>query len=137
MRDKARRYFEECNLSYEIISMNDLYRLIKILNKKISETNNYLIMMNEPRLKGKNRNIIFEKNKLIFATLRVKGDYFSDREAITFNKDEFIGFCGWADDNNTKPIIYGFMEWCDYLKNSKVNTCDKPLNQNHFEIYIK
>ena len=116
MRNKARKYFEECNLSYEIINMNDLYKLIKILNKKISETNNYLIMMNEPHLKGKNRNIIFKNNKLIFAGLRVKGDYFADREAITFNQDKFIGFCGWADDNNTQPITDGFIEWCDYLK---------------------
>lgn len=116
MRDKARKYFEECNLSYEVINMNDLYKLIKILNKKISETNNYLIMMNEPHLKGKNRNIIFKNNELIFAALRVKGDYFADREAITFNEDKFIGFCGWADDNNTQPITDGFIEWCNYLK---------------------
>lgn len=119
MRDKARKYFEECNLSYELINMNDLYKLIKILNKKISETNNYLIMMNEPHLKGKNKNIILKNNKLIFAALRVKGDYFADREAITFNEDKFIGFCGWADDSNTRPITDSFIEWCDYLKNKK------------------
>ncbi len=119
MRNKARKYFEECNLSYEVINMNDLYKLIKILNNKISETNNYLIMMNEPYLKGKNRNIIFKNNKLIFAALRVKGDYFADREAITFNEDKFIGFCGWADDNNTRPITDGFIEWCDYLKSKR------------------
>lgn len=81
---------KKCNLSYSDIDMNALYKLIKILNKNISETNNYLIMMNEPHLKGKNRNIIFKNSKLIFAALRVKGEYFDDREAITFNQDEFI-----------------------------------------------
>ena len=92
-RESAREYFKKCNLSYSDINMNDLYILIKILNKKMFETDNYLIMIKEPHLKGNSRNIIFKNNKLIFAALRVKGGYFDDREAITFNQDEFIGFC--------------------------------------------
>lgn len=120
-RESAREYFKKCNLSYSDINMNDLYILIKILNKKMFETDNYLIMIKEPHLKGNSRNIIFKNNKLIFAALRVKGDYFDDREAITFNQDEFIDFCGWADDNNTKPITDGFIEWCDYLKLKRVD----------------
>ena len=33
------------------------------------------------------------------------------REAISFNGDGFIGFCGWADRHNSVPILKAFSEW--------------------------
>jgi hypothetical protein len=48
--------------------------------------------------------------------LRVSGSYFSDREAISFNsKNNFVGFCGWADGCNRTPFILGFINWIDEL----------------------
>ncbi len=118
-REDARDYFKKCNLSYSDIDMNDIYELIRICNKLIFE-DNILIMMNEPKFKGKGKNIILDKNnKIIYAGLKVKGNYFSDREAITFNDDGFIGFCGWADDKRTKIFTDGFIEWCNTLKSRK------------------
>lgn len=119
-REIARNYFKSLNITYEDIDMNDLYYLISIANKKIFN-DNILIMMNEPKVKGKNKNIILDKNnKLVFAGLRCKGNYFGDREAITFNEDGFIGFCGWADMKRTQIFTESFKEWCDYLKNKKI-----------------
>lgn len=121
-REQARNYFKENNLAYDDISMNDIYYLITILNKKMFN-DNILIMMNEPKVKGRDKNIILDKNnKIIFAGLRVKGDYFADREAITFNKDGFIGFCGWADLKRTTIFTTGFIEWCDYLIRKRVKS---------------
>lgn len=71
-RELARDYFKKCELSYDDITMNDLYKLIQILNKKITDAGSCMIMINEPKLKGSNRNIIFKKDKLIFAEIRVK-----------------------------------------------------------------
>ena len=120
-REQAREYFKKCNLIYEDIDMNDIYHLISILNKEIFN-DNILVMMNEPKLKGKNKNVILNKNnKIVYAGLKVKGNYFSDREAITFNEDGFIGFCGWADMKRTLIFTNGFIEWCDYLKSKKEN----------------
>ncbi|RHL22642.1 hypothetical protein DW029_08315 [Collinsella sp. AF38-3AC] len=31
------------------------------------------------------------------------------REAVSFNSDGFIGFCGWADTVNSQPI---YRAWC-------------------------
>lgn len=43
---------------------------------------------------------------------KVKGEAgWIGRQAITFESDGFIGFCGWADSHNQKPFIDGFMEW--------------------------
>lgn len=35
------------------------------------------------------------------------------RQAMTFEPDGFIGFCGWADNNNMKPFVNGFMKWLE------------------------
>lgn len=119
-RELARDYFKKCNLTYDDITMNDLYKLIQILNTKISEAGSCMLMINEPKLRGKYTNVKLNKNgKLVFAEIRVKGTYFDDREAITFNDDGYIGFCSWADGYNLTPFVVGFKEWCDYLK-SKV-----------------
>jgi hypothetical protein len=115
-RELAREYFRQCKITYDDITMNDIYKLIKLLNKRIVEADSCMIMINEPKLRGTNRNIIFKKNKLVFAEIRVKGDYFNDREAITFNEDGFIGLCGWADGYNLTPFVMGFKDWCDYMK---------------------
>ena len=50
------------------------------------------------------------------AYLFVNSFYWNQREAISFNKDGFIGFAGWADDLNVKPICEAFLEWCDYME---------------------
>jgi hypothetical protein len=44
--------------------------------------------------------------------LHVSAHYFNRREAITFNRDGFIGFCGWSDSTNSQPIYAAFVEWC-------------------------
>lgn len=117
-RQIAREYFKKSNLTYDDIDMNDIYKLIQILNVKITETNSCMLMINEPKLRERNTNVkLNKKGKLVFAKIRVKGTYFADREAITFNEDGFIGFCGWADGYNLTPFIVGFKEWCDYLEN--------------------
>ena len=115
-RELAREYFRQCKITYDDITMNDIYKLIKLLNKRIVEADSCMIMINEPKLRGTNRNIIFKKNKLVFAEIRVKGDYFNAREAITFNEDGFVGLCGWADGYNLTPFVMGFKDWCDYMK---------------------
>lgn len=119
-RKLAREYFEKSNLSYNDITMNDLYKLIQILNIKIADAGSCMLMINEPKLSGRYKNIKFSKDgKLEFAEIRVKGTYFDDREAITFNTDGFIGLCGWADGYNLTPFVIGFKEWCDYMKGKK------------------
>ena len=46
-----------------------------------------------------------------YAEIRCKASYFDNREAITFNTDGFIGFAGWADNENVQPILQGFTDW--------------------------
>ena len=53
------------------------------------------------------------------AYLFVNSFYWTQREAISFNKSGFIGLAGWASDRNVKPICDAFLEWCDYLEGCK------------------
>lgn len=48
--------------------------------------------------------------------IRVSGTYFNNREAVSFNGDGFIGFCGWADSINSEVIYRGFLQWLAYLR---------------------
>jgi hypothetical protein len=41
--------------------------------------------------------------------------YFTQREAISFNSDGFIGFAGWADSGNKSPLMSAFVEWVDTI----------------------
>ena len=119
-RELARNYFKNNNLSYEDIGINEIYKLVQILNQKIAEAGSFMLMINEPKLCGRNTNIKLDKDGNIkYAEIRVKGTYFDDREAITFNENGWIGFCGWADGYNLTPFVMGFKEWCDYLINKK------------------
>ena len=47
--------------------------------------------------------------------LMVNGSYFSDREAISFNQDGFIGFAGWADSTNVQPMLIAFNKWIEII----------------------
>lgn len=39
--------------------------------------------------------------------------YFEGREAVTIEASGFAGFAGWADDNNVRPFLLGFMDWLE------------------------
>jgi hypothetical protein len=42
--------------------------------------------------------------------------HYDDREAVTFNRDGFIGFAGWADNESVQPVLAGFAEWIKEVK---------------------
>ena len=51
--------------------------------------------------------------------LYINSHYFTQREAISFNEDGYIGFAGWADQGNTNPLLRAFLRWCDDLAEAK------------------
>jgi hypothetical protein len=112
--EKARQYFKDCKLSYDDIDSGDICILIMMLNKtlkKLRKSTEISLRMSE-KIKSKYKT----NGDLITCFLRVNGSYFTNRECISFNAEGFIGFCGWADSTNQKPIVDSFIQWCDYLK---------------------
>ena len=129
-RDQARAYFQECGLTYDDVTLEDLYYLQLLLDMQIFQERKrryqdrhkphhkpqyWTCVNNAKYFKGK----YTPEGRLICAYMTGKGAYFTAREVISFNRSGFIGFCGDADDKNTEPILAAFVEWCDWMAEKK------------------
>ena len=118
--DEARQYFSDKGLTYADITEGDILVLIGNLNKELKKSNKAgETSVDTMHLSKK---ITMKKNRdgsIISCYLYMNSHYFTQREAISFNTDGFIGFAGWADQGNTNPILRAFLGWCDYLADSK------------------
>lgn len=103
-------------------SPNDIIRE-KIKAKGISVNN---VSLAQLELLHKELSISLEKSGNYDGTYRMNplDDYrymtcrtnqWESREAVSFNRDGFIGFCGWADSKNTKPILDGVLNWLEKI----------------------
>ena len=111
--NEARNIFKSLKLSYNKIFESDLVKLVDMLNESIFNSKYWKkITLNK---------VILSNNYIQFAEITGSGDYFDSRECITFNGDGFIGFCGDADQNNTKIITDTFIKWCTTLSEGKKN----------------
>lgn len=118
--DEARDYFKKCGLSYNDITEGDILVLVMMLNNEIKNSNKKgETSVNTMSLSKK---IDIKKNtngSIQTCYLYVNSHYFIRREAISFNRDGFIGFAGWADPGNLNLLKRAFLMWCDYLKQMK------------------
>lgn len=119
LRDEARQYFNETlGLTYQNLRKDDLLRLKTYLTKAFQD---YATEVNVGPLQLSQKCLqrYSSDGTLKAAYFFVDSDYFEEREAISFNTDGFIGFCGWASDRNAKPFVEAFKVWCDDLNTSR------------------
>lgn len=114
--DEARQYFKNKGLTYDDIIEGDILTLTMLLNREIKlaikecETSvDTMYLSKKIDMKRKSN------GTMICCFLYVNSHYFERRECISFNRDGFIGFAGWADQGNVNPILRAFIKWCDYL----------------------
>lgn len=123
--DEARTYFVEKGLSYDDVTEVNLQLLERLLmlelanyrlsgGKHAEEMGMYL----HKRLKKHTK--ISKKSGLQYSMFKLKGSYFENREAITFNRDGFIGFGGELSSANVQPILNAFCSWCDEISKTKI-----------------
>lgn len=106
MRKGARDAFTAAGLTYEVLTPTTMQRLRTLINDRMKESG-----LIKGEFRCRQRAIVKETKWGRYAELRCKAGYFSDREAVTFNVDGFIGFAGWADNTNVQPILDGFKAW--------------------------
>ena len=114
--DEARAYFKNKGLTYADIRDGDIAALAIMLGQEYKKSNaKGETSVNTEYLSNK---IDIKHNpdgSIISCFMYVNSHYFTQRECISFNRDGFIGFAGWADDGNLNPIKRAFLRWCDTL----------------------
>lgn len=105
-RNMAREAFKKSGLTYDIVTRENLQRLRNIINAKMIKSR-----FIRRSFRCHQRPFLQDDCGELYAGIKCKAYYFRDREAVTFNGNGFIGFAGWADDTNIKPIIEGFIDW--------------------------
>ena len=113
--EQAREYFKNKGLIYSDITEGDICVLVMLLNKHIKKANKDGITSCDMRMSEKIQSKYKTNGTVQECYLFVNSHYFTRRECISFNRDGFIGFCGWAGGGNPTPIINAFIEWCDGL----------------------
>lgn len=129
-RDYARDFFADNHLKYtenELVFIaypihkDDIQKLYEICQEHLDAGEGDMPMkMHKNYIVNTNRN-----GAIKCAYLTVDGEYFKDREAISFNRDGWIGFCGWADFHNSQPFLRAFIEWVQWFvsKYGETPTC--------------
>lgn len=105
----AREYFKKSKIVYQDITREDINKLIEFLETELKEHSHFPMRLSKI--------VHFKRNGNNFehCYLYVNGSYFKKRQAISFEEENWIGFCGWACSNNAQPFIRAFLKWCDYL----------------------
>jgi hypothetical protein len=107
-RDGARATFAASGLDYgTALTKPNLVRLAAYIDQAMVASG---AVRGSLRMR-RSLNLRRRDGRIVGASLRCKGFYFDDREAVTFNEDGFVGFAGWADDTNVRPVVAGFSKW--------------------------
>lgn len=114
-RDDAREYFKSKGLTYDNITEGDILVLTMLLQRELKKSNKDHETSVDMTLSSKVNMRRKSNGSIICCFLYVNANYFTRREAISFNQDGFIGFAGWADVGNTNPLLRAFLKWSDYL----------------------
>lgn len=105
-RDDARKIFTDAGFKNEQLSKSDVEQLRDRINKHLVAGD--FCYRCDSKVKVGESGSGFE-----FA-ITCSCDYFDQREAVTFystGDSLSIGFAGWADDENVRPILNAFSYW--------------------------
>lgn len=98
-RDGVREGLKNAGIRCETVSDDELRRLRRIISKHLRRSGIY---HGTARLARAKKDLKF---------IEMKTEQWDRREAVSFNRDGFIGVAGWADDGNVQPILSALVEW--------------------------
>lgn len=109
-RDHARAEWAKSGLTYADLSPESLRRLRGMIDHTMRASG-----LMQGSYRAAQRFIDRLDGPSPWADLRCRSYCFEGRQAVTFEKDGFIGFAGWADDYNVQPILTAFCKWVAIL----------------------
>lgn len=98
-RDQVRELLAKNGVECSSVPDHELKRLRLIISKYLRQSGIY------------NGTARLAKAKKDLKFIEMKTELWERREAVSFNRDGFIGVAGWADKNNVKPILDALVEW--------------------------
>lgn len=114
-RDHARNLWARSGLTYADLTKATVSELRKMIDAEMKASR----LMDGTYRVGRAQ--VWNAHVHDAADIRCHAYYFKDRQAVTFERNGFIGFAGWADDTNVQPILRAFIKWISWLKE-----CDEP-----------
>lgn len=103
-------------MSYDSINEGDILTLVMMCQQELKKSNKAgETSVSTMRLSEKIDMKRKSNGAIVSCFLYMNSHYFTRREAISFNRDGFIGFAGWADQGNVNPLLRAFLRWCNYL----------------------
>lgn len=105
-RDQARALWAESGLTYADLNAGHLRTLRGMIHRAMKASG----LMSGSFRAHQRFNI-----HLNGADLRCRSNYFTGRQAITFEPTGFIGFAGWADQWSVQPILTAFCKWVPHV----------------------
>ena len=119
LNDEARAYFSDMGLTYADVRKQDVEMLRSMLDVELRKVRYLRPITGDPgQLVWRARDMYYNRHAsggMCHASITLYWLDGSVREAISFNQDGFIGFCGWASTSNTLPVIEAFKDWCDLM----------------------
>lgn len=119
-RDEARALWASSGLDYTVLTHELLHRLVSLIDAELVAAG----LIRGYRM-NRTLSLRHKAGKPIQAELRCRAFYFRSREAVTFQSDGRICFCGWASDENAAPILEGFRKWVAELQRAGLG--DQPV----------
>lgn len=96
--NRIRELLNSMNITTENVTIDIVNELVDVLNKHLKVSGIYNGTAKIDNVKN-------------FKFLTMSTEDWKGREAVSFNSDGFIGFCGWADSKNTEVILTAVEEW--------------------------
>ena len=95
--DDARAVINEAGINRNTVTKSQLTKLHKCINNRMRTSGCY----------GGS----YRMNEDIGLFMTCRTSQWEEREAISFNRDDFVGIAGWADAKNKKPILEAVRDW--------------------------
>lgn len=110
-REDARNLWISAQLDHSHLTLGRLQMLRTMINDEMKASG---LIKGSYRVQGHFKAGIAAKGW--WADLRCKSFYFQKRQAVTFEDSGFIGFAGWSDDDNVRPILSAFSKWVEWMQ---------------------
>lgn len=116
-RNQAREAFKEklgvYDDGWKQITDSDVYMVAGFIAKELEAHDAFRSTYEIGKITFRRKNGVIEMADIKVNERCGKVMGWKNRQAMTFETDGFIGFCGWADNNNMKPFVNGFMKWLE------------------------